>query len=392
MFKRGFTLIEISVSMGIISLVMTGGILLVFAGLDSARYAETILKLTMLKQAVIGDPQLVTGESRTDFGYVGDMGSLPTALEDLWVKGSQPAFFFIDASQTGAGWAGPYVETGMLTDAGSLAFDGWGNPIQYVRQAGTSAVSGQEYRARIFSYGPDTSAGGGDDLTAEIYTTELLSTVFGYVRDSSGNPLPSVAVNLNYPVAGVLTTSTATSSANGAYSFSEIPFGNRSVTIEPQLVYAEDTAVTFGNGSDVEFAVVSFTCGTITSVIPALGTTAYFEQFRIGNTTVFNSNSNRAGSGELVTFSAPFDISWSGCGIGGTGLYEIFPVRIQSAFTQIPDRDLGAGGSSGKTFRIRVDDFRTQESGGSQAVDMTGQSIGFTFSNGAVTSFSPIPN
>ena len=281
---------------------------------------------------------------------------------------------------------------GPLENAEDLGLDAWGNPIQYVVQTGTSSVTGQEYRAKVSSYGADDTAGGGDDITAEIYTTELLSTVLSYVRDSSGNPMPNVSVRMNYPVNGTLTAANASSSTNGSYSFSGIPFGNRSVTVEPKLVYSEGTAITFANGEDVEFVMISFTCGTITSVTPALGTTAFFEQFRIGNTTLFNSTSNLAGSGELVTFSAPYDISWSGCGGGGVGLSEVFPVRVQSALTQIPDQDIGAGSSDGKSFRVRVNNFETLENGSGSRVDMNGQSISVTFSNGSAATFSPIPN
>jgi hypothetical protein len=197
---------------------------------------------------------------------------------------------------------------------------------------------------------------------------------------------------MNYPVNGALTTAATSSSTNGSYSFSGVPFGNRSVTVEPGLVYAEGTAITFANGEDVEFVMISFTCGTITSVTPSLGTTAFFQQFRIGNTTLFNSTSNLAGSGELVTFSSPYDISWSGCGGGGVGLSEIFAVRVQSALTQVPDQNIGAGSSAGKSFRFSMNNFETLENGSGTRVDMSGQSISVTFSNGSSATFSPIPN
>jgi prepilin-type N-terminal cleavage/methylation domain-containing protein len=392
MFQRGFTLIEVSVSIGIVALMVTGAVVLVSAEVDSLRVTDTIAKLSMVKHAIVGNPHIVTQETRTDFGYVGDMGSLPASLQDLWVKGSQPAWVYTATSKAGAGWAGPYVQLGPLDSTSSITGDAWGNPIQYQVQTGTSPVTGQEYRARIFSYGADGTTGGGDDLTVEIYTSEMLSTVLSYVRDSAGNPLQNVTVRMNYPSAGILTTSSTTSASGGAYSFSSIPFGNRSVTVEPKLVYADGSAITFSNGEDVEFVMISFTCGNITTATATMGVTSFYQQFRIANTTLFNNGSNMAGSGELVTFNSPYDVSWSGCGGGGVELKEIYPVRVQSAWTPLPDHNIGAGRSEGKSFRVRMLNFETLENGSGSRMDMNGQSISVTFSNGAAISFSPIPN
>ena len=169
---RGFTLLELSISLMVLSLIVTGGVVVISAGIDSSRQSDAIAKVLMFKKAIVGDPRNVTKEARTDFGYVGDMGSLPSSLQDLWVQGSQPPYVFDNAKQMGAGWAGPYVQVGPLKFANDLARDAWGNQLQYVVQTGTSSTTGQQYRARIFSYGADAAAGGDDDITAEIYTTE----------------------------------------------------------------------------------------------------------------------------------------------------------------------------------------------------------------------------
>jgi prepilin-type N-terminal cleavage/methylation domain-containing protein len=401
MSNRGFTLIELSVSLGILSVLATGAFLLISLEVDSSRQSETMAKLLMLKRSIIGDARIVTKESRTDFGFVGDMGTLPNSIENLWIKGSQPAFAYDNAKKAGAGWAGPYVQLGVLEFASQLPLDSWGNAIQYVVQTGTSSVTGQEYLGKVFSYGPDGDLGGGDDITTEIYTTEVLSKVASYVRDSSGNPMANIPVKMNHPSNGVLTTSSAISGPDGYYEFPGIPFGNRSITVEPKLVYSSGSAVTRGGAEDdVEFVVISFTCGSITSATVTIGdnplTAPFFEQFRVGNTTVFNGATpnpdNLAGTNELIDFNPDPDISWSGCGGGGTGLEHVFPIRIQSPFTQAPDQDIGIGASAGKTFRIRMNNFETLEDGTGSSVNMTGISFIVTFSNGAVATFSPVPD
>jgi prepilin-type N-terminal cleavage/methylation domain-containing protein len=144
MSNRGFTLIELSLSLGILSVLATGAFLLISLEVDSSRQSETMAKVLMFKRAIVGDSRIVSKESRTDFGYVGDMGNLPNSLEDLWIKGSQPAFVYDDATKAGAGWAGPYVQLGVIEFASQLPLDAWGNAIQYVVQTGTSSVTGQE--------------------------------------------------------------------------------------------------------------------------------------------------------------------------------------------------------------------------------------------------------
>lgn len=392
---RGFTLLELSVSLGILSLMVTGTIYLISLELDTSRQSETIAKVTMFKRAVIGDSQLVTKESRTDFGYVGDMGSLPTVLSDLWLRGSKLAFTY-DNNKTGGGWAGPYVQVGAIEFANDLFRDSWGSGISYVVGIGTSGVTGQQYLAKIFSMGPDAATGTFDDITAEIYTTEMMSTVVSDIRDSSGNPMPNIAVKVNYPSGGTLTTASAMSGPDGSYQFTGIPFGNRSITVEPKLVYSEGSAVTLGgSGDDIEFVMTSFACGTITGATATLGDppTPFFEQFRVGNTTVFNNTSSLAGNGEFIDFTTDPNINWSGCGGGGVGLASVFPVRLQSAFTQVPDQDIGAGASAGKTSRMRMNNFKLNENGSGGAVNMTGVSVSVTFSPiNAVATFSPVPN
>src|SRR5437016_6303824 len=106
---RGFTLIEATAALGIMALVLTGGTVLTFRNLTDYREQETLDKLTLLKRAIVGDPRIVTKESRTDFGYVGDAGGVPISIDKMWIQGAQPTFTFDTTAKMGAGWLGPYV-------------------------------------------------------------------------------------------------------------------------------------------------------------------------------------------------------------------------------------------------------------------------------------------
>ena len=68
MSDRGFTLIETSLAIGVLALVLTGGLFLTYRSLSDSREQDTVDKLATLKRAMVGDPRIVTKESRTDFG------------------------------------------------------------------------------------------------------------------------------------------------------------------------------------------------------------------------------------------------------------------------------------------------------------------------------------
>ena len=133
--------------MSIIGLVLTGGVLVVFRNISDTRGQDTLNKLTQFKRAIVGDPRIVTKESRTDFGFVGDVGNVPVALSNLWVRGSIPSFTFDATAKLGAGWQGPYVPIGPIEFFNDIDKDAWGNSIQYTAATGTSATTGQPWVA-----------------------------------------------------------------------------------------------------------------------------------------------------------------------------------------------------------------------------------------------------
>ena len=399
MSNRGFTLIETTVAMGIMGLVLTGGILLIFRNISDNREQETIDKLTQFKRAIVGDPRIVTKESRTDFGYVGDTGSVPTSLDKLWIRGTQTSFAFDGTVKAGVGWQGPYVPMGPLETFNEITLDAWGMPVQFSSTTGTSATTGQQYNAQLISYGPDGSAGGGDDLTVEIYKTEMSSQVVGYVRDAGLNPLSGVTVKMNYPASGALTSQTVLTDAAGAYTFSVIPVGNRSIEVQPRLVYVAGTGDTFNqsSGDNVEFVVQNFNSSDVTfdsfKAEFDISGGAFYDSLKVGNTTVFSNSSNRAASNELIQFAGqPQTVIGSGSVTGQT-----IPLRIQSAFTQVPDQNVGESAGRGGSVRITMQNFKNSETAsGASSVNMTGISIKATICSGAmctnpsVAIFSPI--
>ena len=382
--SRGFTLLEAAVTLGIFALIFTGTVSLLTQPLEFDRENETVDTLKALKRAIIGDPDVVSEEVRTDFGFIGPMGNIPPALSDLWLLGAKPVFTIDTNLKVGTGWRGPYIEPPALSETDALGLDAWGNMIVLDGVAGVSATTGQDYVARLISPGSDAETGTSDDLTVEIYETDTFATVAGYVRDPGGNPLSGVPVRLFHPVAGAPGQTSGETDGNGAFQVTDIPFGNRSLDVQPRLLYQPDTAVTTsGSGDDIRFDIQNFSTTDVTfnSLVAEFNPLAYYTRVRIGGTTVYNDSSNRKGSGDAVNFGN-FAVS----GSGSTAM-TTRPVRIQSPFTQVPDSQFGAG-QAGGTLTIRLINFRTTQSGTGSTVDMSGVTFRVTFSDGSVAIFT----
>ncbi len=384
--EQGFSLIETVFTLAIIATVSVGLITVSNSAFDMVGRETTIEQMRRVERGIGGDPVIVVNEARTSFGYIGDMGNPPPALEDLWVMGSQPDFSFDTAKKTGAGWNGPYVDLQVVEYLEALGQDAWGTDLFYDDSTFTDSDFGADVQAKLTSFGGDGVSGGNDDITLQFFDATTLSRVQGFVRDEENAGVPGVGVTVNYPASGTLTSSTTQSDTLGYYFFNDIPFGNRSLTVEPLLVLAPDTAIVTGNdNNDVEFVVKNFasTDTDITSISVDINISppAYFEQMRVGNTTVFNSTSPRFASGDTVNFSAET--------IEGTGqVAESLPIRLQSAVTDIDDIIIGDIGR-GSSLTIEMNGFEDALTGNGTEVDMVGVNLVVTFSDGSVVVVVP---
>ena len=383
---KGFSLIEAVFTLAIIAIFAVGLVSVSDAAFDMVNRDFTSDQIRELERALSGDPVIVVNDARSSFGYVGDMGGPPAALEDLWIKGVQPDFSFDTTKKTGAGWNGPYLETQVAESLADLGRDAWGTDFFYDNTAFLDTDFGANVNAKLISFGGDQIAGGNDDITLHFFDTTTASRVQGFVRDDADNGVPGVGITVNYPQSGVLTSSTAQTNNFGFYAFTGIPFGNRSITVEPRLVLAPDTAIVTGNNNDsVEFVVKNFaaTDTDITSISIDINVVppAYFDTLRVGNTNVFSSSNPRFASGDTANFSAET--------IDGTGLVaESLPIRIQSSITDINDVIVGDIGR-GSSLTIEMQDFVDVLTGNGTAVDMTGVTFVVTFSDGSVVVVVP---
>ena len=79
----GYSLIELLVVIIILGVIATVAVKSLTGVNDTVRIEETRQELSHLAWAIAGRPKLVSGGQRTDYGYVGDVGSLPVNLTAL---------------------------------------------------------------------------------------------------------------------------------------------------------------------------------------------------------------------------------------------------------------------------------------------------------------------
>jgi hypothetical protein len=378
---------EVVVAVGVAAVLVTATVPLLRAPGNARREAATESRLLNLKHAISGNPRVVTNQARTDFGFAGTMGRLPSSLDELWVSPG-PAFSFDTSLRTGAGWMGPYLDTPTVDQLDDVLLDGWGNPIVYDPSAGTSALTGQTYVARLASYGADAASGGGDDLTVEIYERDVFSTVVGYVYDTAGNPLEGLRVRLHRPVGGVLSNEVDFTDVNGAYTFSNVPYGGRAVEIDPGLIYVDGSATIQGGQDDnVRFFMQNLSGEPVVvdSLSAEFSGGAFIERVRLDGNLLFDDDLDRAGSKEPINLSEPFEVAGTGSPTG-----KLIPVRIQYPFVLAPDFRAVASILEGDDVQVRLQDFRDLESGAAGAVDMSDTDFTVEFSDGSVAIFTAI--
>ena len=368
--QKGFTLIElviVIIIMGIVAAVVLQSGRDVY---DAAKVEQTKEELNSLAEAMIGNPQLQNNGVRSDFGYIGDIGSIPPNLDALHAN---PGGY--------ATWNGPYIENRFSQIADDYGNDAWGAP--YVFTGGvtiTSTGSGSNIVVRV--------AGSGDEL--------LRNQVGGNIYDLDGTPpgdiyRDSVVVLIEIPDgSGSVATKSSSPDAGGYFAFDSIPIGNhdlqivylpqsdtirRIVSTPPgsnvfaECRFAEDlwNAGAGGSldkvtGSDSLYAdcrgfyfwvenntgnPITISSLTVTWTSP----TAYYRYVIWDGTVVFDSNNPKNGSGDVALFSTPQTIN------------------------------------DGDSLRVDIDNFRSNPTGGPN-VEVDNTTFTVTLSNGSSFSVS----
>jgi len=208
----GYSLFELLAVIIIVGIVAAVSMRSMRGAVDVSRAEETKQEMNHLAWAICGNPNLVSGGVRTDFGYVGDIGALPATLDNLVTN---PGY---------ATWDGPYIHDDYYASSGGseseFKYDGWGIEYAYT---GDSIIS----------------TGGGTTIAREVAysTADLLSNVVQALITDVNNTPPggdrtSVDVLLIYPDgAGAQDTLSTNPLGNGYASFSSIPVGHHNLLV-----------------------------------------------------------------------------------------------------------------------------------------------------------------
>lgn len=357
---------------------------IVYQVIASDNVTKTSNNLQNLKVAITGNPKLLDEGRRGDFGFIGTMGGVPSQLSALWLLGGQPAYAFDSTKKVGAGWIGPYIPNVFSNDLLAMDKDLFGNSYTYTSTPFTRSSDNQVVAARIQSAGADGVAGTSDDMIVDILQGEVFATVTGTLYKQNST-VSGATVTLNVPTNGAVGAQNTTTDNNGLFTFTNVPFGFRSVSINPLMTYSPGSAAVSGGGNpknNVKFTVTNYATNdvSISSITATYNQTMYYESVQFGNTTVWSwNNVSRAASGQTLSFSSPQTV-------GGSGKpTQVVPIRVDQQNVTTPDLFIRGVGSS---VTVTLVNFNSAQTGTGTAVSPSGVTFMINFSDGSSNTFS----
>lgn len=372
---HGYTLIEVVVAIIIIGILGTVAMKSLNIATNTARFEETREEMRLLAQAIAGDPSLVSGGIRTDYGYIGDIGALPPDWDALVIN---PGGY--------ATWNGPYIRDEFASGAGNNEFklDAWGVEYTWTGAVSFSSTGGPEIVSRVLA----------NTMSDLLYNPVKLSvTDLDY---SPPGPIykDSVEFILTYPDGfGSIISNSSYPDANGYAEMDSIPIGLHTLSV---AVLSEGDTLTrkinvnpgIGHYADIHLYDDIWSAGS------ASGTQLEFVEnsdtlspagcFKLAFRVVNNTGSPITVNSLTLTWASPTayykTVSWNGITVR-SGSPALGP-------GDTADFSSGQVISNGQSLKIEVEQFHRNSNGGGPPVDMTGVQFTVDFSDGSSITFT----
>lgn len=147
--NAGFTMIELVMVIVVMAALAAVSVPRINDFITNSKIQASKNEMLQIRAAISGTPDRTAGGRYVDRGYIGDVGALPSSLNDLLVKpGAVSAYDYFSRT----GWNGPYL---VDNGTGEILRDAW--LVNYVLNVADSTIR---------SFGPNKTddSGAGDDI------------------------------------------------------------------------------------------------------------------------------------------------------------------------------------------------------------------------------------
>lgn len=211
--SSGYTLIEVLLVVIILGILSTVALKSLSKVNETTRIERTKQTMDRLAIAIAGDPSVITDGQRASFGYVGDVGALPTSLDALV---QNPGSYLT--------WRGPYVRDQFTSGGANSSFtqDGWGNTIVYSGTITLNATSGGTNLTRQIA-----------KSVADLTLNRITAVITDWDRTPPGPTYKdSLRCVLSYPNgSGAVAGRTKYPDRDGRVQFDSVPIGLQDLVV-----------------------------------------------------------------------------------------------------------------------------------------------------------------
>ena len=146
--NAGFTMIELVMVIVVMATLAAVSVPRINDFITNSKIQASKNEMLQIRAAISGTPDRTAGGRYVDRGYIGDVGALPSSLNDLITNPGLPAYDYFSRT----GWNGPYL---VDNGTGEILRDAW--LVNYVLNVADSTIR---------SFGPNKTddSGTGDDI------------------------------------------------------------------------------------------------------------------------------------------------------------------------------------------------------------------------------------